>query len=107
VARRSCAWRTPPTNGRCGSRPRAFPECARGPEFEYYGQALQAAADGVGVAIGMSPYINDDLDAGRLVAPFDLSMSKDEHWYLIWRDSRGEEPAFRVFWTWILGAAGA
>ena len=26
---------------------------ARGPEFEYYGQALQAAADGVGVAMGI------------------------------------------------------
>src|SRR5690348_2992060 len=27
---------------------------ARGPEFEYYGQALQAAAEGVGFAIGVS-----------------------------------------------------
>lgn len=43
---------------------------ARGPEFEYYGQALQAAADGVGVAMGISPYVDDDLKAGRLVAPF-------------------------------------
>jgi LysR family glycine cleavage system transcriptional activator len=38
---------------------------ARGPEFEFYGQALQAAADGVGVAMGISPYIDDDLAAGR------------------------------------------
>ena len=28
---------------------------AKGPESEYYGQALQAALDGVGVAIGISP----------------------------------------------------
>src|SRR5450631_1000188 len=53
---------------------------ARGPEFEYYGQALQAAADGVGVAIGISPYVDDDLKAGRLVAPFAQSVSKGEHW---------------------------
>jgi hypothetical protein len=26
-----------------------------GPEFEYYGQALQAAADGVGVAMAVEP----------------------------------------------------
>src|SRR5215468_5020066 len=39
---------------------------ARGPEFEYYGQALQAAADGAGVAMGISPYVDDDLAAGRL-----------------------------------------
>ena len=36
----------------------------KGPEFEYYGQALQAAADGVGVAMGISPYIDDDLRPG-------------------------------------------
>ena len=59
---------------------------ARGPEFEYYGQALQAAADGVGVAMGISPYVDDDLNAGRLIAPFAQSVSKGEHWYLIYRE---------------------
>jgi LysR family glycine cleavage system transcriptional activator len=78
---------------------------AAGPEFEYYGQALQAAADGVGAAIGISPYVDDDVKAGRLVAPFALSVSKGEHWYLIWRDSRKDEAAFRAFRSWIVGAA--
>jgi LysR family glycine cleavage system transcriptional activator len=80
---------------------------AAGPEFEYYGQALQAATDGVGVAIGISPYVDDDVKAGRLVAPFALSVSKGEHWYLIWRDSRKDEAAFRAFRSWIVGAAKA
>jgi LysR family transcriptional regulator, glycine cleavage system transcriptional activator len=80
---------------------------ASGPEFEYYGQALQAATDGVGVAIGISPYVDDDVKAGRLVAPFALSVSKGEHWYLIWRDSRKDETAFRAFRSWIVGAAKA
>src|SRR5256885_8422780 len=40
---------------------------ARGPEFQYYGQALQAAADGLGVAMGIRPYIDDDLAAGRQI----------------------------------------
>ena len=79
---------------------------AAGPEFEYYGQALQAAADGVGVAIGISPYVNDDLKAKRLVAPFARSVSKGEHWYLIWRNSRQDEAAFRAFRSWIVRAAG-
>jgi hypothetical protein len=39
---------------------------ATGPEFEYYGQALQTAADGVGIAMGIRPYLDDDLRAGRL-----------------------------------------
>jgi LysR family glycine cleavage system transcriptional activator len=78
---------------------------ARGPEFEYYGQAMQAAADGVGVAMGISPYADDDLKAGRLVAPFKLSVSKGEHWYLIYREARKDEPAFVAFRAWIMHAA--
>ena len=78
---------------------------AKGPEFEYYGQALQAAADGVGVAIGISPYVDDDLKARRLVAPFAQSVSKGEHWYLIYRDARGDEPALQAFRAWINRAA--
>ena len=77
----------------------------KGPEFEYYGQALQAAADGVGVAMGISPYIDDDLKAGRLVAPFAQSVPKGEHWYLIYRDGRNDEPAFLAFRAWILRAS--
>jgi LysR family glycine cleavage system transcriptional activator len=78
---------------------------AKGPEFEYYGQALQAAADGVGVAIGISPYVDDDLKAGRLVAPFKHSVSKGEHWHLIYREARQDEAAFQAFRAWIMRAA--
>jgi len=80
---------------------------ARGPEFEYYGQALQAAADGVGVAMGISPYVDDDVSAGRLVAPFKLSVPKGQQWYLIYRAGRKDEAAFQAFRTWIMRAAKA
>jgi LysR family glycine cleavage system transcriptional activator len=74
---------------------------ARGPEFEYYGQVLQAALDGVGVAMGISPYIDDDLRAGRLVAPFAISVSKGMHWYLVYREARREEAGFAAFRKWV------
>jgi LysR family glycine cleavage system transcriptional activator len=45
------------------------------------------------------------LKAGRLVAPFAQSVSKGEHWYLVYRGSRKDEAAFRVFRAWILRAA--
>lgn len=80
---------------------------ARGPEFEYYGQALQAALDGVGIAMGISPYIDDDLRAGRLVAPFRISVPKGAHWYLVYREIRSGEPGFAAFREWIVGATGA
>lgn len=80
---------------------------ARGPVFEFYGQALQAATDGVGVALGIRPYVDDDLASGRLVAPFSLTVPKGMGWYLIFRDVRRREPAFVAFRGWIIAAARA
>ncbi len=73
----------------------------KGPTFEYYGQAIQAASDGLGVALGIRPYIDDDLQAGRLVAPFKLSVPKGSDWYLIFKETRRAEPAFSTFRRWI------
>jgi LysR family glycine cleavage system transcriptional activator len=77
----------------------------KGPAFDYYGQALQAAADGVGVALGIRPYVDDDLGAGRLVAPFAHSVPKGEQWYLIYHARRKDEPSFDAFHRWITQAA--
>ncbi len=76
-----------------------------GPQFAYYGQAQQAAADGIGVAMGIRPYIDDDLAAGRLVTPFALTIPKGEAWYLVFRLTRREEPAFIAFRDWLMQAA--
>jgi LysR family transcriptional regulator, glycine cleavage system transcriptional activator len=78
---------------------------AAGPMFAFYGQALQAASDGVGVSLGIRPYIDDDLAAGRLVAPFRLSVPKGSRWYLVFRAARSREPAFLAFQRWIRQAA--
>jgi LysR family glycine cleavage system transcriptional activator len=75
---------------------------AHGPIFEFYGQAQQAAADGLGVAMGIRPYIDDDLAAGRLVAPFPLTLPKGSGWWLVHRDARAQEVAFRKFRDWLL-----
>jgi len=78
---------------------------AEGPLFDYYGQAQQAAADGLGVAMGIRPYVDDDLAAGRLVAPFALAVPKGRRWYLVHRPERAAEPGFRAFRAWLLRAA--
>jgi LysR family transcriptional regulator, glycine cleavage system transcriptional activator len=78
---------------------------AKGPAFDYYGQALQAAADGVGIAMGIRPYIDDDLQAGRLVAPFALTVPKGKHWYLAYRDDQRDRRDFAAFRNWLIQAA--
>jgi LysR family glycine cleavage system transcriptional activator len=73
----------------------------KGPVFDFYGQAQQAAIDGVGIALGLRPYIDDDLAAGRLVAPFKQSVKKDARWYLIYRAERRHDPALKAFRDWL------
>ena len=78
---------------------------ARGPELQFYGQALQAAVDGLGIAMGIRPYIDDDLAAGRLVAPFALSVPKGMRWYLVYRGFHTGQRDFAAFRRWIIRAA--
>jgi LysR family transcriptional regulator, glycine cleavage system transcriptional activator len=80
---------------------------ARGTEFQFYGHALQAASDGLGVAMGIRPYIDDDLAAGRLVAPFALSVPKGMRWYLVYRSFQTEQRDFAAFRRWIIRAAAS
>ena len=78
---------------------------ARGTEFQYYGQALRAAVDGLGIAVGIRPYIDDDLAAGRLVAPFGLSVPKGMRRYLVYRSFQTEQRDFAAFRRWNFRAA--
>lgn len=78
---------------------------AAGPVFDYYGQALQAALDGLGVAMGIRPYVDDDLAAGRLVAPFATTVPKGMGWFLVYRPSRATDPTFAAFRRWIVAQA--
>lgn len=75
---------------------------AKGPVFEYYGQALQAAADGVGIAMGIHPYVDDDIRAGRLVAPFALTVPKGKEWYLVYREFQKDQRDFAAFRRWLI-----
>lgn len=77
----------------------------RGPRFDTYALALQAAVDGLGVAIGLRPYVADDIAAGRLVAPFAMTVPKGKAWYLIASPARREDPSLAAFRAWLLEQA--
>ena len=72
-----------------------------GPSFDNYAMALQAALDGLGVAIGLRPYVEDDIAMGRLVAPFSLSVPKGGAWYLVYRPFREGDPGLIAFREWL------
>ncbi len=69
--------------------------------FDFHAFALQAALDGLGIALARRPFVAEDLAAGRLVAPFDLSVPKDAAWCLIYRPGAETIPAFDAFRAWL------
>src|SRR5215470_9637454 len=72
-----------------------------GPRFDSYAMAIQAALDGVGVAIGLRPYVEDDIACGRLVAPFRLAVAKGRSWYLVYRPYREDDASLIAFRGWL------
>ena len=72
-----------------------------GSRFDNYAMVLQAALDGIGVAVGLRPYVEDDIAAGRLVAPFALTVPKGRAWYLVYQAFRQEDACFIAFREWL------
>ncbi|MCO4316453.1 LysR substrate-binding domain-containing protein [Phyllobacterium sp. 21LDTY02-6] len=70
-------------------------------KFDTYLTALQSALDGQGLVVAPDFLVRDDLTAGRLVAPFDISVSQPGAWYLICRKERVGEARIRKFETWL------
>ncbi|MBV4485134.1 transcriptional regulator GcvA [Pseudomonas sp. SWRI153] len=82
-------------------------ELATGPKltFDLAMMAVQAAIDGQGVCIGRSTYVNDDLRAGRLVAPFDLRLRDEMGFYLVTPDESADSKKLSAFRAWLSEAA--
>lgn len=70
--------------------------------FDYPAFALQAALDGLGVALARAPFVADDLAARRLVRPFPQSVPKGKGWYLVSRLSERRNGALEKFRSWLL-----
>jgi DNA-binding transcriptional LysR family regulator len=76
--------------------------------FDFSAFAIQAALDGLGIALIRAPYITDDLREGRLVAPFPLAIEDAQlRWRLIYRAEVRSHAAFRTFRRWLLAKARA
>ncbi len=74
--------------------------------FDYPAFALQAALDGLGVAMARAPFVADDLKAGRLVKPFDLTAPQERGWWLTHRGDADSDAALAAFKAWAMNAAG-
>lgn len=75
--------------------------------FDSYLLAYEAALDGQGVALSCGPFTAADLAAGRLVAPFALTVQQRGSWYLVYPPGRSREPAIDRFRRWLQAEADA
>lgn len=75
--------------------------------FDIVVLALQAAIDGLGVALGRTRIFERDLAAGRLVKPFDITLPADAGFYFVVPAETAEQPKIRVLRDWLLEAAKA
>ncbi|MGI9437547.1 MAG: transcriptional regulator GcvA [Geminicoccaceae bacterium] len=73
-----------------------------GVRFDTGELALKAAANGLGVAMGRLPLIDDDLAEGLLVEPFDLELDEQCAYYFVAPEATADQPKIIAFREWLL-----
>lgn len=73
--------------------------------LEHFYLTLQAALDGLGVAMGPTRLIADDVAAGRLVLPFAGPALPARSYYTYVPEARRDDPVVRAFCEWLATAA--
>jgi LysR family glycine cleavage system transcriptional activator len=79
----------------------------RGPRFNQSSLVIEAAMGGRGVALAKGTLAQDDLDAGRLVAPLQMATAVDFAYYVVHPKAKGRLPQVKAFVTWITAEARA
>jgi len=63
---------------------------------------IQAAVDGQGVALGSSTFVQDLLDSGRLIKPFDITLVNEFAYYVVCPEAHLKNPSVQAFKDWLL-----
>lgn len=69
--------------------------------FDHFYLTIQAALDGLGVAMGPTALIADDLAAGRLVTPFPAISLPARSYFAYFPAGRSNDPHSAVFCDWL------
>ena len=75
--------------------------------FDLIFMTVQAAIDGVGVAMGRTAYVQEDIAKGRLVVPFKITLPTDAGFYLVSPAGRTDPPKLSAFRQWLLASVQA
>jgi LysR family glycine cleavage system transcriptional activator len=85
-----------------------LPRPARMRRFGQSNMVVQAAVEGLGVALGRDALVMDALADGRLVRPFEMpAVPSDYAFWFVCPESTLERPAIRAFYDWVLAEAAS
>jgi LysR family transcriptional regulator, glycine cleavage system transcriptional activator len=76
-------------------------DASKGRRFGQSNMSIQAAIEGLGVALGRAPLVADDLAAGRLVRPFETSVPSGYDYYFVCPPRALDHPKIAAFRAWI------
>lgn len=71
--------------------------------FDLIFMTVQAAIDGIGVAMGRTTYVEGDIAKGRLVVPFKIALPVDAGFYLVSPEARSDSRKLAAFRQWLAG----
>ena len=67
--------------------------------------AMQAAIDGQGVALGTFPFVQSDLDSGRLLCPLEIALEPTRSYHLLTRPGARKNPEIESVCAWLANEA--
>lgn len=76
-------------------------DATRGPMFASMYLAQEAAVAGHGVALGVAPLVQEDVQRGRLIKPFDGSLDNAYAFWIVRRSGADIAPAVDAFCRWL------
>jgi LysR family transcriptional regulator, glycine cleavage system transcriptional activator len=76
----------------------------RGLSFDHSFMAIQAAIEGLGVALGRTRFVEADIAAGRLVVPFDVVLPAEAGFYIVAPEETADLPKIALFRDWLIAS---
>jgi LysR family glycine cleavage system transcriptional activator len=82
-------------------------DAGRGTHFTDASLSLEAALEGLGVALAMKPLVRSEIEAGRLVMPFNTSSPSAFKYYLVTPEGSRPKSSVGAFREWLLQESAA
>ncbi|AKH62722.1 MULTISPECIES: transcriptional regulator GcvA [Photorhabdus] len=79
----------------------------QGPIFSHSAMVIQAAVHGQGIALANNVMARTEIDAGRLVCPFNDVLVSKNAFYLVCHDNQAELGKIAAFRQWVLAQAAS